>query len=367
MKSNNTPLRFGIVGAGRFVEVCHAPGLQSHPGAELVALCSRTRSRCEEVAARLGIPRTYTDYEELIARPEIDAITICTPNVSHHPIAMAAFRAGKHVFCEKPLAMTLREAAEMWQAARASGCIHHVAFTFRYTHCLAEMRRRIRAGEIGRPYLVRVRGEGWGDLRPTARVEWRHRKELAGAGMLADMGSHYFDLVHWVLEPIGSVCARLLTVPRTRSTSDGESVAVNTDDLAQGWFQTRSGHAGEFYSSRVTPAHGETGYFEVLGEEGALMTFPTRGNREELRLLRPGRPEEPLPLPPSPPGEPHALGKMMRAFVDAILRGHSDGDLDPSFEDGWRVQCVIDAVTRSDTTQRWEPVPDGRDAGFEAV
>jgi predicted dehydrogenase len=355
--SNESPLRFGVIGSGRFVEVCHVPGLQSHPRAEVVALCSRNRERCAEVATRLGVPNVDTDYEALIARPEIDAVTICTPNATHYAMALAAFRAGKHVFCEKPLAMDRREAAEMWRAAQESGRIHMVAFTFRYTHCLEEMRRRVAAGEIGRPYYVRVRGEGWGDLRPEARVEWRHRQALAGTGMLGDMGSHYFDLVHWMTGPIRDVSARLLAVPRERPTAEGEIVAVDTDDLATGWFNTASGYTGEFYSSRVTPAHGETGYIEILGDEGGLMAFTTRGNREELRRIRAGRPDELIPLPASTPGEPHALGRMMRAFVDAILRNKPDGDLDATFEDGWRAQCVIDAVLASDTNRRWELVP----------
>jgi predicted dehydrogenase len=174
--------------------------------------------------------------------------------------------------------------------------------------------------------------------------------------MLQDMVSHYFDLVHWMLGPIEDVDASLLTVPRRRPTADGEAVEVDTDDLATGWFRTASGLAGEYYSSRVTPAHGETGYFEIVGDEGSLLAFTTRGNREELRRLRPGRPEEQLPLPASPAGEPHALGRMMRAFVDAILQNRSDGDLDATFEDGWRVQAVIDAVLRSNASRRWETV-----------
>jgi predicted dehydrogenase len=350
------PLRIGILGAGRFVEICHAPGLQSHPRAEVVALCSRHASRCREVADRLGVPDVHTNYEELIARPDIDAVSICTPNVTHHAMALAAFRAGKHVFCEKPLAMDRREAEEMWHAVRNSGLIHHVAFTFRYTHSLAELRRRLRAGDVGTPFYVRVRGEGWGDLRPEARVEWRHRRDLAGSGMLGDMGSHYFDLIHWIGEPIGELCARLMTVPRARPNAEGETVEVDTDDLASCWFRTRSGLEGEFYSSRVTPPRGENAFLEVVGEEGSLLAFTNRGNHEELRLSRPGRTEERLPLPETVPGEPHALARMMGAFVDAILRARSDTDLDATFEDGYHAQCALEAALRSHNERRWMPV-----------
>src|SRR5262249_50552689 len=121
-------VRFGVIGAGGFAEICHVPGLQSHPRAEVVALCGRNRERGEAMAARLGVPEAITDYRELVARPDIDAVTITAPNVAHHPIAMAALAAGKHVFCEKPLAMNREQATEMRQAAEGSGRIHQVAF-----------------------------------------------------------------------------------------------------------------------------------------------------------------------------------------------------------------------------------------------
>src|SRR5688500_15035502 len=87
-------LRFGVIGAGGFAEICHVPGLQSHPRAEVVALCGRNRVRCGQMAERLGVPEAVSDYRDLVAPPDIDAATITTPNVSHHPIAMAALEAG---------------------------------------------------------------------------------------------------------------------------------------------------------------------------------------------------------------------------------------------------------------------------------
>lgn len=352
--SQSEKIRCAVIGAGGFAEVCHVPGLQSHPRAEVVLLCGRNEERRRRMAERLGVPETAADYHEVIARPDIDAVTVTTPNVSHCPIALAALEAGKHVFCEKPLAMNASEADVMARRARECGLINHVAFTFRYTHGVARLRELLREGAIGQPFFVRMVGEGWGDLRPEARVAWRHQAALAGAGMLADMGSHYFDLVNWIGGPIAEVCGMLHTVERRRPDGAGQPVRVDTDDLAYIWLRTSAGVQGEFRSSRITPGHGDNGYMEVVGEQGALMAFLSRGNRDELRLLHPGGPAEEVALPPeSRSGETYALGRMMRGFVDAILSGRSDSDLDPTFEAGLAAQRAQDAVLRSTVDRCW--------------
>jgi predicted dehydrogenase len=358
--AHSKTVRCAVIGAGGFAEVCHVPGLQSHPRAEVVLLCGRNEERRRGMAERLGVPETAADYREVVARPDIDAVTITTPNVSHRELAMAALAAGKHVFCEKPLAMNATEAEAMARAARESGRIHQVAFTFRYTHGVARLRELLRDGAIGQPFFVRMVGEGWGDLRTEARVAWRHQAGLAGAGMLADMGSHYFDLVNWVVGPVVEVCGMLHTVPRTRPDAEGRPMRVDSDDLAHVWFRTAAGVQGEFRSSRITPSHGDSGFMEVVGEQGALVAVLSRGSQDVLRLLRPGGSAEEVSLPDeSRSGETYALGRMMRSFVESILRGRSDGDLDPTFDAGLAAQRAQDAVLQSVRTRAWVEVPRG--------
>jgi predicted dehydrogenase len=355
--AHSEKVRCAVIGAGGFAEVCHVPGLQAHPRAEVVVLCGRSEERRRAMAERLGVPETAADYGEVVTRPDIDAVTITTPNVSHREIARAALAAGKHVFCEKPLAMNTAEAEAMVRAARESGRIHQVAFTFRYTHGVARLRELLRAGAIGQPFFVRMVGEGWGDLRPEARVAWRHQAALSGAGMLADMGSHYFDLVNWVVGPVAEVCGMLHTVPRTRPDAEGRPTPVDTDDLAHVWFRTSQGVQGEFRSSRVTPSRGDSGFLEVVGNQGALMASLSRGDRDELRLLRPGAPAEEITLPEeSRTGETYALGRMMGSFIENILHGRSEADLAPTFEAGLAAQHAQDAVLRSVERRAWERV-----------
>jgi len=350
-------LRVGVIGAGGFAEIAHVPGLQSHAQAKVVALCGRRRDYATAMAERLGIPDVYTEYPELIAREDIDAVTIVTPNVSHAEIAIAALRAGKHVFCEKPLGMNPGEVRAMLEAARASGKVHMVAFTFRYLHCLREMKRMLQRGDIGQPHYVRIRGEGMSGLAPGLRVRWRDMMSLSGGGMIQDMGSHYVDCIDWIVAPIQEVCGVLLNVPRVAPhVLTGEPTPIDSDDLNAALFRTSTGILGDYMLSRVTPNHGEWG-FEVVGSEGALMAPLTRGDRDELKLLRPGGEWEPIPLPQETEvHKPLALGRMMRAFVEAILRGKADEAHDATFEDGYRVQVTLEAIKQSAEEKRWVQV-----------
>lgn len=356
-------VRIGVIGAGGFAEICHVPGLQSHPRADVVALCGRRYDHARAMADRLGVPEVHTDYRELCARDDLDAVTITTPNAVHAEQAACAFQHGKHVFCEKPLGVSVAEVEGMVDTARASGRVHQVAFTFRYTRGVRELRRRVRAGEIGTPYLVRMKFDGWGGLSPDWRISWRENAAEAGGGLLFDMGSHLFDLAHFVVGPIERATGFTHTLPRSRvDRRTGEPAPVETDDLAVALFRHEAGCFGEWQMSRITPPHSENGYLQVVGPEGALECALSRGNVERLRVSRPTAPEwADLPLPDEArSGEPHALGAMMRSFVDAVLRGRLDGDLDAPFEDGLAAQRALAAVQSAGSGRAWSSLAEVR-------
>lgn len=349
-------LRFGVIGAGGFAEICHVPGIQSHPDAEVVALCGRRDDHARAMADRLGVPDVHTDYREMCARDDLDGVTITTPNAVHAEQARAAFAHGKHVFCEKPLGMSVPEVCGMVEAAQESGKVHMVAFTFRYMYALRELRRRVRAGDIGDPYYIRMRYDGWGALRPGAKAAWREKRDLAGGGQLYDMGCHLFDVARFLLGPVETATGWLHYLPRKAEDSrTGEPTTVETDDIAASWFRHDSGIRGEWFMSRATPPQAENGYVEVIGPAGALRAPLSRGNIERLSISRPTEPEwQDLPLPEEAlDGTPHALGIMMRAFVDACFRGAPDGDVDATFLDGMAAQQGLAAVEQGSAGPRW--------------
>lgn len=352
-------LRLAVIGTGAFADVCHIPGLRSHSQAEVVLLCGRSDAHTRAMAERWRISQVSTDYREVCARDDIDAVTIATPNALHARQALAASAGGKHVFCEKPLGMTVSEAQEMNQAAQESGKIHQVAFTYRYLYGVRELKRRLLAGDIGEPHYLRLQFDSWQGLHPDSRIGFREILNLAGGGMLYDVGCHLFDLALFILGPIEAVTGFTALVPRKRISSfTGELAEVETDDLAGVWFVCESGVRGQWFASRVTPGSSDKAFVEVVGREGALRASLSRGMSDTLRISSPTHPAwEVVALPEeASDGQAHCLKLMMRSFVDACLRGKPDGDVDASFQDGLVVQRALAAVSEASYQLNWTPL-----------
>jgi predicted dehydrogenase len=359
--ANTTPsmakrLRVGVIGTGAFADACHIPGLQSHPDAMVVAVCGRRAEHTRALANRFGIPEVHTDYRELCAREDVDAITIVTPNACHAEQAIAALSAGKHVLCEKPLGMSVPEVRAMVSAAEASGTVHQVAFTFRYLYGLQELRRRVRRGDLGEPYYLRVQYDSWDGLRPDCEAGWRARRQEAGGGLLYDVGSHLFDVARYVLGPIESTTGFVHHLPRQGlDRRTGLPMPIETDDVAAAWFRHENGIRGQWWVSRATPPSGQNGLFEIIGRAGALRASLSRGVRDFLEISSPQHPEwQPVKLPSAAAdGTPHAMWTMMRSFVEACLRGKLDGDVDASFHDGLAAQQGLAAVLSAHAGPGW--------------
>ena len=345
-------IRIGVIGAGEFAEVCHVPGINSHPHAEVVALCGRRYEHARLMADRLGVPAVYTDYRELCNREDIDAVTISTPNAEHVEPAKMAFHGGKHVFCEKPLGMTVIEAREMLRAAEESGKVHQVGFTFRYLYGVRELQRRLRQGDIGEPHYLRIQYDGWTGLMQDWQDDWRGKLSLAGGGVLYERGSHLFDIARFILGPFDAITGFHENIPRQYM---GLSNEVETDDIAASWFRHMNGVRGQWFISRATPSLAENGYLEVIGSEGALKASLSRGSLDVLKVSSPTQPAwEELPLPEAAKdGKSHCLDMMMRSFVDSCLRGKLNSDTDASFYDGLAVQEALAAVAEANDNLVW--------------
>ncbi|MEO7819104.1 MAG: Gfo/Idh/MocA family oxidoreductase, partial [Actinomycetota bacterium] len=297
----------------------------------------------------------HTDYLDLCARSDLDAITIVTPNSEHAEHAVAALASGKHVFCEKPMAINVTQARQMVRAAVMSGKIHQMAFTYRYLYGVQELRRRVRRGDIGVPYHLRAHFNSWEGLQPAFPIGFRGTLALAGGGVLYDMGPHLFDLARFMFGPIQTVSGFSQHIPRQRVGGRIATADIETDDLATAWFTHENGVLGQWVASRVTPSYAGKAHIEVVGHEGALRASLSRGNVDVLRVSTPTRPEwQELPLPEEAQDQlPSCAGIMMRSFVDACLRGKLDGDVDASFYDGLAAQQAIAAVTEATTQLTW--------------
>ena len=225
-------VRIGVIGTGGWANTVHMRGYQAHPKARIVGVCDIILDRAKEAAEKFGAEFATDDYMALINRDDIDAIDVVTPNNVHVPIAMAAVKAGKHVMCEKPLAMNVAEAKELVDAAKAAGVKTGVNFTYRGHPAARYAREVICSGEIGRIFHVNAfYMQSW-LVDPQRPLVWRLQKNLTGTGVLGDLASHVIDLAEWFTgSRITSVVGDMSTFQDERPLPDGSGTGkVDVDD-----------------------------------------------------------------------------------------------------------------------------------------
>ncbi|MBM4195477.1 MAG: Gfo/Idh/MocA family oxidoreductase [Gammaproteobacteria bacterium] len=369
-------LRFGLIGTG-FIGRAHAIALKAvgtvfgieAPVCELLA--DTTTDSAAQAARALGFRRSTGDWQALVADPQVDVVDICTPNHLHREMALAAIRAGKSVYCEKPLANTAGEALEIVQAAEAAGVRNHVGFNYIRNPMVRHARELIRQGGIGD--VCGFRGYYLEDYMrdPATPWSWRCQRSLAGAGALADLGSHLINAVHFLLEPVARVQGKLQTVyPVRPDPRDGRPRPVENEDVARALFETGSGIPGTFEISRIAGGYKCGLGFAVFGTRGTLTFDQERMN--ELRLYTDGSPPGErgfrtlLAGPEHPdyaafcPAPGHGLGINDLKVIEArdVLRSFAgEGDPWPDFREGYRVQRVMEAIEQSHAAGGWVSVP----------
>jgi len=372
-------LHVGLIGSG-FIGRAHAIALAGvgavfpeipAPVCELLA--DQDASKAQAAAAALGFRRSTGDWRELVADPAIDIVDICSPNYLHREMALAAIAAGKHIWCEKPLALDATEAREVAEAAARAGVRHLIGFNYSCNPLLGMAREIVSSGEIGA--ITGFSGRYFEDYMadPAVPHSWRCERRFAGAGALADLGSHLIDMAQVLLGPIASVQARLETIHRKRRVpASGASLPVENEDIALALVRFASGVGGTFEISRVATGFKCALSFTVFGTQGSLSFEQERMN--ELRLYSasdaagrrgfrtilagPDHPDYRFFCPA--PG--HGLGINDLKVIEArnLLRAIADGvPARPGFDVGLRVQLVMEAMERSHASGAWTSVPTG--------
>ncbi len=355
-------LGIAIIGCGGVSLQNHLPGLALCPGVKLTALCDTNAATLETARSQTGVTITSTRYEEVVTRDEVDAVIIATPNVAHAPIAHAAIAAGKHVLCEKPIAMDHAEALGMAAAAEAAGVRHMTAFTYRFVPAMRYLSHLIAQGDLGQAYHYRsCRLQDWGHRN----LGWRQVKALAATGELGDMLSHRIDFAQFLLGPMSRLVAN---TKRLIDMRDGHP--SDLDDWVAILAEFRGGATGVLESSKLASGRNESwrslDWVELNGSE-ATFEFTT-GKWNELQHGRAGGPglatlavpREFWTWPGSPRdpgvGDPLVTFRYDQAFefIDAI---RNQRPCVPSFHEGARVQAIIDATIRSAETRGWVDLP----------
>jgi predicted dehydrogenase len=190
-------LKAALVGVGVAGQVGHIPAWKKLEGVELVALCDRDIEKATRVAQRFGVPVATSNFEDVLADPEIDLVDVCTPNFLHAPLAVAALESGKHVLVERPIARTAAEAEKMVRAAEKAGRHLACALSHRFREDTKILKRFVDRGELGDVFYSKT---GWLRQRTDWRTEeWRQQKSVSGGGVLMDLGVQMLDLALYVL------------------------------------------------------------------------------------------------------------------------------------------------------------------------
>jgi predicted dehydrogenase len=374
-------LRVGIAGTG-FIGSVHARSARL-AGARLVAVAASSRDSAEAAAAELRADRAAASAEDLVRDPELDVVHICTPNHLHQSLATAALAAGKHVVCEKPLAMDAAGAELLVAAATEADRQAAVPFVYRFYPTVREARERVRVGQTGLVHLVHgTYLQDW-LLRPDD-ANWRVDEALGGSSRaFADIGSHWCDLAEFVTgQRLTRVSARTLTaVPERVSGSNrhafaggdggdgsGELRHVSTEDAAIVQFETDAGALGSVVVSQVSAGRKNRLWIEIDGSDEALAFDQEQpeqlwaGQRQAETIVR----RDPESLSPAaaryarlPGGHPQGYADCFDAFVAdfyaAVETGQAPDGL-PLFADGLRATRITEAVLASAASGEWVDV-----------
>ena len=338
-------IRVAVVGLG-WPGLRHLDGYVKHPDAEIVALADASPQLLARTQQDYGVEMGFADLESLLEWGEFDAVSICTPNFLHAPMAIAALEAGKHVLCEKPLATTLAEGARIVEAARRSDARFMMAFCRRYREDSKAVKRFAEAGDLGDVYYARA---GWlrREWNPTVR-NWFLQKELSGGGPLIDLGVHMLDLTLWLMGNPEPVAVSGATYHQLAPQLSG-GTAVTVEDMASGYVRLANGATLTLETSWVSYVEAKDVVFsQLLGTSGGakieLGTKP-EGEHVEAYTTRSGVPvTERVFFGRTTEFTHSSFVNMVAEFVAALQEEREPAS---TVADGYRILTILDALYRS--------------------
>jgi len=351
------------------------------PGVEVVKkiICSNEESVID-IAKRWHWEKYSLDWREVVQNPEVDLVDIAAPSAIHAQIAIAAAKAGKHVFCEKPLALNLEDAKAMVNAVEKAEVVNMIGFNYRRVPAIALAKRLINDGEIGEIYHFRgIYQQGW-LVDPNFPLAWRLRKEKAGYGSLGDLGAHVIDLARYLVGEIEEVLCTERTFIKERPkpiVEDGlvaiagkERGKVDVDDAAAFLAHFKNMETiGYLEMTRYGTGHRNQNRIEINGSKGAIIFDMEKMNELEFyrvddpshiqgyRRIQVGEGVHPYMANWFPAG--HLIGygdTFVNQAYDLISAIKEDKKVKPDFKDGLICQQVLEAADKSSKSRKWEIV-----------
>ncbi|MCZ8513661.1 Gfo/Idh/MocA family oxidoreductase [Paenibacillus filicis] len=342
------------------------------------AICGRDPQGVRQAAAQFGWESHETDWRALLERDDIDLIDINAPSDAHKEIALAAAKAGKHIFCEKPLALTLADSREMLAAVQAADVKHMVGFNYRFAPAVQLAKKLVTEGRLGQIYHFRAWFlQDW-IIDPEFPLVWRLQKEVAGSGSHGDLGAHLIDLAHYLVGDMTEVIGMSETFIKERpvpssmtglsakGSKDAPRGPVTVDDATLFLSRFANGALGSFEATRFAAGHRCTNAFEINGSKGSVKFDFERmnelqvyfaddeGDVQGFRRVLATDPAHAYADAWWPPG--HTIGyehTFIHETVELMQALAEDRQPQPSFVDGVKCQQVLEAVDLSVAGRRW--------------
>ena len=377
-------INIGMVGY-KFMGKAHSNAYRTLPmffpesiAPKMKVICGRNTNDVAIAAKQFGWEKHTSDWKDLLMREDIDLIDINAPSNVHKEIAVAAAQAGKHLYCEKPLALTLEDSREMLEAAEKAGVKHMVGFNYRFTPAVMLAKRLIEEGRLGEIRHFRAWFlQDW-LVDPEAPLAWRLQKEIAGSGAHGDLGAHLIDMAHYLVGDISEVIGMNETFIKERPIPDetsglsgtsskrAEKGPVTVDDATLFLARFENGALGSFESTRFAAGHRSTNSFEINGSKGSVIFDFERMNELQVyftddkddvqgfRRVLATDPAHDYSRAWWPAGHPigyeHTFTHAFVEFLDALQENRQPV---PNFKDGVKCQQVLEAVDLSIEKRQW--------------
>lgn len=359
----------GIIGWG-FMGQTHTHALRAiplfYPGISwqprLVSVCSRDARKAEKAKELLGFLQSTGDYRELLKNPEVDVVSICTPNELHEEMIIAALECGKHLYIDKPLTVSAESAQRILAASRKyPGLKSQIVLNNRFFPSTMRAKELIAAGRIGEVIGFNVRYLHSGSVDPNRPVGW---KQLSGAGVLQDLGSHALDLVLWLCGDIKEGLCSLRTLYSERPAKDGEKVSLLGDDQALMLLTLTNGAQGMVEASKIATGTEDELSIEISGTKGALRILPMnqhslyfydneaneRGFTQIPTGARYDAPGGSFLPPKNTIGWDRSHIHCYYSFLNCVAENK---DPSPTIADGAKLQRTMDKLSRSHEERQW--------------
>jgi predicted dehydrogenase len=363
-------LRLGLIGSG-FMGKTHVFGFAAAARVfdlpfevEFRTLADISMSLAEPAAAALGFANASEDWRSLASDPDIDLVDVTAPNALHKEMALAAIAAGKHVYCEKPLAPLAKDAREMADAAETAGLKTQVGFNYLCNPMLALARDMIVSGELGE--IRSYRGVHAEDYMTDASSSFTFRHDPAGGGALADIGSHALATAEFLLGPIARVMGDCVTAIGERPDGKGGRRAVEVDDIGRAFLRFEMGATGTIEANWIAAGRKMQHDFEVYGTKGALAFTQERFNelhfycaadsqgRRGFRRIEAGPDHAPYGRFCVAPGHQLGFNDLKAIEVAGYLDAIAGKQPEPfNFRAGFRIQTLVEAIQTSSRAGRW--------------